>query len=104
MTSELYLNKALLQIKKKDFHGAEESLQKGIELSATERDGLISNVRCAFILGEMKFMEGNYKAARSYFESIENKSEEIYASCDDLLNDEINFAAHLIEMMDTFSK
>ena len=66
MNSELYINKASMQIKKGDIDGAVCSMKKVIEMN----DDKVSNVQAHCFLGEHYFVNQNYTLAKEHFSAI----------------------------------
>lgn len=96
MNSELYINKASMQIKKGDIDGAVCSMKKVIEMN----DDKVSNVQAHCFLGEHYFANQNYTLAKEHLNYIMEQQEELENEYDDLLNDEIISANVLIELIE----
>lgn len=99
MKSELYINKASMQIKKGDMDGAVCSMKKAIEMN----DDKVSNVQAYCFLGEYYFINQNYIFAKVYLDWIVEQQEELESEYDDLLNDEIINASVLSELIEKYS-
>lgn len=72
---------------------------KAIEIG----DDLISITQAHCFLGEYYFINQDYILSKEHLEWISERQEELEAECDDLLNDEIDKANLLLDMMETFS-
>ena len=98
MKTELYINKASMQIKKGDIDGAVGSMKKVIELNDDE----VSNIQAHCFLGEYYFVNQNYTLAKEHLDYIMEQQEKLENKYDDLLNDEIINANVLIELIDKY--
>lgn len=98
MKTELYINKASMQIKKGDIDGAVGSMKKVIELNDDE----VSNIQAHCFLGEYYFVNQNYTLAKEHLNYIMEQQEKLENKYDDLLNDEIINANVLIELIDKY--
>ena len=98
MKTELYINKASMQIKKGDIDGAVGSMKKVIELNDDE----VSNIQAHCFLGEYYFVNQNYTLAKDHLDYIMEQQEKLENKYDDLLNDEIINANVLIELIDKY--
>ena len=100
MTSELYVKKAALWASKGEFEKAVESMNTVLELD----DDTVAMTEAHCFLGEYYFINQNYELAKEHLEWISDRSEELEAEHDDLLNDEITTADVLLDMMEKFKK
>ena len=98
MTAELYVTKASLQISKGEIENALHSMEKAVEID----DDIASVVQARCFLGEYYFVNQNYVLSKENLEWIVERQEEFEADYDDLLNDEIDKANMLLEMMEKF--
>lgn len=98
MTAELYVTKAALQISKSEFDNAVKSMEKAIEID----DDIASVVQARCFLGEYYFVNQNYDLSKENLEWIVERQEKFEADYDDLLNDEVDKAYMLLEMMEKF--
>lgn len=98
MNSELYVNKASMQLKKGDIDGAVGSMKKVVEMN----DDKVSLVQARCFLGEYYFVNRNYALAKEHLDYILEQQEELENEYDDLLNDEIINANVLKELIDKF--
>ena len=98
MTAELYVTKASLQISKGEIENAIQSMEKAVEID----DDIASVVQARCCLGEYYFVNQNYALSKENLEWIVERQEEFEADYDDLLNDEIDKANMLLEMMEKF--
>ena len=94
MTAELYVTKASLQISKGEFDNAVQSMEKAIEID----DDIASVVQARCFL----FVNQNYVLSKENLEWIVEKQEKFEDDYDDLLNDEVDKAYMLLEMMEKF--
>ena len=99
MNAELYVKKASLQISKGEIEKAVGSMIKAIEIG----DDLISITQAHCFLGEYYFINQDYILSKEHLEWIAQRQEELETEYDDLLNDEIDKANLLLDMMETFS-
>ena len=99
MNAELYVKKASLQISKGEIEKAVGSMIKAIEIG----DDLISITQAHCFLGEYYFINQDYILSKEHLEWISERQEELEIKYDDLLNDEIDKANLLLDMMETFS-
>lgn len=99
MNAELYVEKASLQISKGEIEKAVGSMIKAIEIG----DDLISITQAHCFLGEYYFINQDYILSKEHLEWISERQEELEIKYDDLLNDEIDKANLLLDMMETFS-
>ena len=98
MNAELYITKASLQISKGEIEKAVDSMIK-----AKIGNDMISVSQAHCFLGEYYFVNQDYASSKEHLEWIAQRQEELEAECDDLLNDEIDKANLLLDMMETFS-
>ncbi|MGF7108975.1 hypothetical protein [Treponema pedis] len=98
MNGELYLKKGLLQLNKKLYTEALESLNKVIELD----DNLADVVSAKCILGEYYFIHQNYEKAKEFLSWICDMQDELEREFDDLLSDEIDTASVLTELIEKY--
>lgn len=99
MNSELYVNKASMQLKKGDIDGAACSMKKVIEMN----DDKVSLVQARCFLGEYYFVNRNYALAKEHLDYILQQQEELENEYDDLLNDEMISANVLTDLIDKYS-
>lgn len=99
MNAELYITKASLQISKGEIDKAVDSMMKAINIG----NDMISVTQAHCFLGEYYFVNQDYASSKEHLEWIAQRQEELEAECDDLLNDEIDKANLLLDMMETFS-
>ena len=95
MNGELYLKKGMLQLNKKLYDGALETLNKVIELD----DDLASVTSAKCILGEYYFIHQNYEKSKEFLSWICDKQDELEEEFDDLLSEEIDTASVLMELI-----
>ena len=93
MNGELYLKKGILQLNKKLYDEALETLNKVIELD----DDLASVTSAKCILGEYYFIHQNYEKSKEFLSWICDRQDELEEEFDDLLSEEIDTASVLIE-------
>ena len=98
MNGELYLKKGMLQLDKKLYDEALETLNKVIELD----DDLASVTSAKCILGEYYFIHQNYEKSKEFLSWICDKQDELEEEFDDLLSQEIDTASVLIDMMERY--
>ena len=98
MNGELYLKKGLLQLDKKLYDEALETLNKVIELD----DDLASVTSAKCILGEYYFIHQNYEKSKEFLSWICDKQDELEEEFDDLLSEEINTASVLMELIEKY--
>ena len=98
MTAELYVTKASLQISKGEFNNAVQSMEKAIEID----DDIASVVQARCFLEEYYFVNQNYVLSKENLEWIVERQEKFEADYDNLLNDELDKAYMLLEMMEKF--
>lgn len=99
MNAELFIKKALLQIKKGQTDKAVESMNKTIEIG----DDIVSVVQAHCFLGEYYFINQDYISAKYHLEWISEQQDEFETDYDDLLNEEIDRAEMLLDMIGEFS-
>lgn len=99
MNAELFIKKALLQIKKGQTDKAVESMKKTIEIG----DDIVSVVQAHCFLGEYYFINQDYISAKYHLEWISEQRDEFETDYDDLLNEEIDRAEMLLDMIGEFS-
>ena len=92
MNGELYLKKGMLQLNRKLYDEALETLNKVIELD----DDLVSVTSAKCILGEYYFIHQNYEKAKEFLLWICDRQDELEEEFDDLLSEEIDTASVLI--------
>ena len=95
MNGELYLKKGMLQLNKKLYDEALETLNKVIELD----DDLASVTSAKCILGEYYFIHQNYEKSKEFLSWICDKQDELEEEFDDLLSEEIDTASVLMELI-----
>lgn len=99
MNAELYITKASLQISKGEIEKAVDSMIKAINIG----NDMISVTQAHCFLGEYYFVNQDYASSKEHLEWIAQRQEELETEYDDLLNDEIDKANLLLDMMETFS-
>ena len=98
MNGELYLKKGMLQLDKKLYDEALETLNKVIELD----DDLASVTSAKCILGECYFIHQNYEKSKEFLSWICDKQDELEEEFDDLLSEEIDTASVLMELIEKY--
>lgn len=98
MKSELYINKAFMQLKKGDIDGAVCSMKKVIETN----DDIVSLVQAHCLLAEYYFIHQNYACSKEHIDWIMERQDELENEYDDLLNDEIINTNVLAELIDKY--
>ena len=98
MNGELYLKKGMLQLNKKLYDEALETLNKAIELD----DDLASVTSAKCILGEYYFIHQNYEKSKEFLSWICDKQDELEEEFDDLLSEEIDTASVLMELIEKY--
>lgn len=98
MNGELYLKKGMLQLDKKLYDEALETLNKVIELD----DDLASVISAKCILGEYYFIHQNYEKSKEFLSWICDKQDELEEEFDDLLSEEIDTASVLMELIEKY--
>jgi len=98
MNGELYLKKGILQLNKKLYDEALETLNKVIELD----DDLASVTSAKCILGEYYFIHQNYEKSKEFLSWICDRQDELEEEFDDLLSEEINTASVLMELIEKY--
>ncbi len=98
MNGELYLKKGMLQLNKKLYNEALETLNKVIELD----DDLASVTSAKCILGEYYFIHQNYEKSKEFLSWICDKQDELEEEFDDLLSEEIDTASVLMELIEKY--
>lgn len=98
MKSELYINKAFMQLKKGDIDGAVCSMKKVIEMN----DDIVSLVQAHCLLAEYYFIRQNYACSKEHIDWIMERQGELENEYDDLLNDEIINTNVLGELIDKY--
>ena len=98
MNGELYLKKGMLQLDKKLYDEALETLNKVIELD----DDLASVTSAKCILGEYYFIHQNYEKSKEFLSWICDRQDELEEEFDDLLSEEINTASVLMELIEKY--
>ncbi|GEM_PF-347329 len=98
MKSELYINKAFMQLKKGDIDGAVCSMKKVIETN----DDIVSLVQAHCLLAEYYFIRQNYACSKEHIDWIMERQGELENEYDDLLNDEIINTNVLGELIDKY--
>lgn len=98
MNGELYLKKGLLQLDKKLYDEALETLSKVIELD----DDLASVTSAKCILGEYYFIHQNYEKSKEFLSWICDRQDELEEEFDDLLSEEIDTASVLMELIEKY--
>lgn len=99
MNAELYLKKGRLNLKKKQYEKAIESLCLAIEIG---NDDTVSQAKAHCLLGEYYFINHNYEKAAIHFQWISDNAEDLEAEWDDVLSDEINRADVLLDLLERF--
>ena len=95
MNGELYLKKGMLQLNRKLYDEALETLNKVIELD----DDLASVTSAKCILGEYYFIHQNYEKSKEFLSWICDKQDELEEEFDDLLSEEIDTASVLMVLI-----
>ena len=98
MNGELYLKKGMLQLNKKLYDEALETLKKVIELD----DDLASVTSAKCILGEYYFIHQNYEKSKEFLSWICDRQDELEEEFDDLLSEEIDTASVLMELIEKY--
>ena len=98
MNGELYLKKGILQLNKKLYDEALETLNKVIELN----DDLASVTSAKCILGEYYFIHQNYEKSKEFLSWICDRQDELEEEFDDLLSEEIDTASVLMELIEKY--
>ena len=98
MKSELYINKAFMQLKKGAIDGAVCSMKKVIETN----DDIVSLVQAHCLLAEYYFIYQNYACSKKHIDWIMERQDELENEYDDLLNDEIINTNVLEELIDKY--
>ena len=98
MKSELYINKAFMQLKRGDIDGAVCSMKKVIETN----EDIVSLVKAHCLLAEYYFIHQNYACSKEYIDWIMERQDELENEYDDLLNDEIINTNVLVELIDKY--
>lgn len=98
MKSELYINKAFMQLKKGDIDGAVCSMKKVIEMN----DDIVSLVQAHCLLAEYYFIRQNYACSKEHIDWIMERQDKLENEYDDLLNDEIINTNVLAELIDKY--
>ena len=98
MNGELYLKKGMLQLNKKLYDEALETLNKVIKLD----DDLASVTSAKCILGEYYFIHQNYEKSKEFLSWICDKQDELEEEFDDLLSEEIDTASVLMELIEKY--
>jgi len=98
MNGELYLKKGILQLDKKLYDEALETLNKVIELD----DDLASVISAKCILGEYYFIHQNYEKSKEFLSWICDRQDELEEEFDDLLSQEIDTASVLMELIEKY--
>ena len=98
MNGELYLKKGMLQLNKKLYDEALETLNKVIELD----DDLASVTSAKCILCEYYFIHQNYEKSKEFLSWICDRQDELEEEFDDLLSEEIDTALVLMDMMERY--
>ena len=98
MNGELYLKKGMLQLNKKLYDEALETLNKVIELD----DDLPSVTSAKCILGEYYFIHQNYEKSKEFLSWIYDRQDELEEEFDDLLSEEIDTASVLMELIEKY--
>ena len=98
MKSELYINKAFMQLKKSDIDGAVCSMKKVVEAN----DDIVSLVQAHCLLAEYYFIHQHYACSKEHIDWIMERQDELENEYDDLLNDEIINTNVLAELIDKY--
>ena len=98
MNGELYLKKGMLQLNKKLYDEALETLNKVIELD----DDLASVTSAKCILGEYYFIHQNYEKSKEFLSWICDRQDELEEEFDDLLSEEIDTASVPMELIEKY--
>jgi uncharacterized protein HemY len=100
MYAEQYIMKAELQLKRKKFDKAAESLAVAIE-SAKKEAAFPALIQANCFLGELFFIQQKYKEAKTHLSFILEHSDET-ESHDDLLDNELQTAGILLSMIERY--
>ena len=99
MTTQLYLQKAEMQLSRGLEEKALESLLAA--LACQDRD-TVSETQTRCLLGECQFVHQQYVQAQEQFSWISDRTEQLEHDYDDLLNEEIREAEVLLGIMQRF--
>ena len=99
MTTQLYLQKAEMQLSRGLEEKALESLLAA--LACQDRD-TVSETQTRCLLGECQFVHQQYVQAQEHFSWISDRAEQLEHDYDDLLNEEIREAEELLGIMQRF--
>ena len=99
MNAELYVTKASLQMSRGETEKAVESMKKVVEIG----DDMVSVAQAHCFLGEYYFLNGDYVSSKKNLKWIDERREELETDYDDLLNEEIDRAEMLLDMIGEFS-
>lgn len=99
MTTELYLQKGVLQLAR----GMEEKAVESLTAALACQDGdMVSETKVHCILGEYWFVHQQYAKAGEHLRWVSERAEGLEREYDDLLQEEIQEAAVLLEMIQRF--
>ena len=99
MNAELYVTKASLQMSRGETEKAVESMKKVLEIG----DDMVSVAQAHCFLGEYYFLNGDYVSSKKNLKWVDERREELETDYDDLLNEEIDRAEMLLDMIGEFS-
>ena len=99
MTTQLYLQKAEMQLSR----GLEEkALESLLSALACQNRDTVSETQTRCLLGEYQFVHQQYVQAQEQFSWISDRAEQLEHDYDDLLNEEIREAEVLLGIMQRF--
>lgn len=99
MTTQLYLQKAEMQLAKGLVEKALESLLTAIDF---QDDDIVSKTQTRCFLGEYFFVQQRYTQAYEQFKWITDQAEQLERDYDDLLNEEMHEAEVLLKIIKRF--
>ena len=99
MTTQLYLQKAEMQLSR----GLEEkALESLLSALVFQNRDTVSETQTRCLLGEYQFVHQQYVQAQEQFSWISDRAEQLEHDYDDLLNEEIREAEVLLGIMQRF--
>ena len=99
MTTQLYLQKAEMQLSRGLEEKALESLLAALECQDGDN---VSETQAHCLLGEYRFIHQQYAQAQEQLDWISDRAEQLERDYDDLLNEEIREAEVLLGIMQRF--
>ena len=99
MNAELFITKAVLQIKKGDMDNAACSMKKAIEIG----DDIVAVAQARCFLGEYYFLNGDYVSSKKNLKWVDERREELETEYDDLLQEEFERVDVLLAMIEKFA-